>query len=128
MLQFRFSGINAAQRRCFAPDDALRSNNWSDFDEEMTRLDAVITDINIDGSDPTFQVRARDGMNWTIELGSHARNRKTGLEDALTTPGDRITVIGHPSHHFGENRIKAVQLTIGDKEFELYHDDPKAGA
>ncbi|WP_265499111.1 hypothetical protein [Paracoccus beibuensis] len=92
----------------------------------LTRLDATITDINITGSDPTLQVRAPDGMNWTIELASHARNRAIGLTDAALLPGDKVHVAGEPAHHFGETRIKALRLTINDQRFDLSEETPTA--
>ncbi|MEE2862482.1 MAG: hypothetical protein VYB46_16980 [Pseudomonadota bacterium] len=92
----------------------------------LTRLDATITDININGSDPTLQVRAPDGMNWTIELASHARNRAIGLTNAAMLPGDRVQVAGEPARAFGETRIKALRLTINDQRFDLAEESPTA--
>lgn len=122
MLRFRFLGIDVNDRRVFARDDLLAQDGWSDFEDNLTRLDATITDIYISGSDPTLQVRARDGVNWTIELADRGRNRDAGLTDRAALPGDSISILGRRTHHFGENRIKAMQLTIGNKSFELYPD------
>ncbi|SIT04893.1 hypothetical protein [Paracoccus saliphilus] len=121
-------GISTTPTRLFAPDDALSSDRWSDFEDDLTRLDATITDINILGSDPTLQVRASDGVNWTIELGCHSRNRESGLEDAPAIPGDPVSVVGRRTHHFGENRIKAVKLTIGDRDYQLYPEEPNGAS
>ena len=63
---------------------------WSDFDAELIRFEAVVTDNNIAGSDPTLQVRAPDGTNWTIELANHARNDQVGLTQAQALPGDPV--------------------------------------
>lgn len=122
MLHFMRFGLNGTTARLFAPDDALSHDRWSDFDDDLTRLDAIITDINISGSDPTLQVRANNGVNWTIELGSHSRNRKAGLEDAQILPGEPVQVVGRCTHHLGENRIKAIKLTLGDRDYRLYPD------
>lgn len=116
-------GINPYPTRLFAPDDAMSGNPWADFQGDLTRLDASITDVNITGSDPTIQVRARNGVNWTIELGDHTRNREAGLEDAPATPGDPVSVTGRETHHFGENRIKAIKLTINDRDYTLYTEE-----
>lgn len=106
----------------FARDDILPSDRWTEFEEDLTRLDAAITDINISGSDPTLQVRAPDGVNWTVELGGRTRNREVGLLEAKAIPGDKVTVLGRRTHHFGETRIKALQLTIGEQGYDLYPD------
>ncbi|MBU1289241.1 MAG: hypothetical protein KJ871_16125 [Alphaproteobacteria bacterium] len=109
-----------------AHDDAAAASPMPLDDDDLTCLDATITDINIKGSDPTLQVRAPDGMNWTVELGSHARNRALGLEGLALLPGDAVRVTGRPTHYLGETRIKALHLTIGQQSFDLDDNTDKA--
>ncbi|HIC67128.1 MAG: hypothetical protein ACU0BG_09770 [Paracoccus sp. (in: a-proteobacteria)] len=113
-------GISADRKPVFAPDDILASDRWSDFDKEAIVLEAIVIDNNISGSDATLQVRAHDGMNWTIELGRRARNMAAGLTPAQALPGDPVSVRGRRLHRFGENRIKAMHLTIAGRDFDLY--------
>ncbi|MFC0200987.1 hypothetical protein [Paracoccus rhizosphaerae] len=113
-------GIFAHRTPLHSPVETARGSDG------LTRLDATITDININGSDPTLQVRAPDGMNWTIELASHARNRAIGLTNAAVLPGDRVQVAGEPGRAFGEARIKALRLTINDQLFDLAEESPTA--
>ncbi|MBU3031786.1 hypothetical protein [Paracoccus marinaquae] len=120
MARFPIFGIAVDRKPAFARDDVLSHDGWSDFEKDLTELDATITDIYISGSDPTLQVRAHDGVNWTVELGGRSRNRDAGLLDAKPIPGDKVTVLGRRTHHFGETRIKAMQLTIGDVGYDLY--------
>lgn len=120
MPHFLLFGRIVARKPVYAPDDALAQDKWTDFDDEMIRLDAVVIDNNISGSDPTLQVRARDGVNWTIELANRSRNREAGLTESQALPGDLASVVGRRIHHFGENRIKAVHVTIGEQLFDLY--------
>lgn len=122
MPRFPSFGIAVGRKPVFARDDILSHDRWSDFEEEPTLIEATITDINIAGSDPTIQVRASDGVNWTIELASHSRNREAGLTAAMALPGDRVSVVGRRTHHFGENRVKALHLTIAETEFVLFPD------
>lgn len=91
-----------------------------EFKARLTQLDAVITDNYINGSDPVLCVRDEDGRNWTIELASRARNAEIGLKESAALPGDPIRVIGRRTRHFGEQRIKAVHLTIAGRPFEVY--------
>jgi hypothetical protein len=126
MPRFPSIGCFATPVPVFAPDDLLAADGWSEFEEDLTRLQAVITDNNIAGSDPTLQVRAEDGVNWTIELGRHSQNDAAGLTASKALPGDRIEVVGRRIHHFGENRIKALCLRIGEVEFNLYPQMPAA--
>ncbi|WCR10542.1 hypothetical protein JHW45_16045 [Paracoccus stylophorae] len=107
------------RRPVHAPDDALSQDRWTDSGDELIRLNARITDNNIGGSDPTLQVRAHDGVNWTIELASRSRNARAGLTESQALPGDQVSVVGRRTAQFGENRIKATHVTIGDKTFDL---------
>lgn len=120
MMQFLFSDRIALRSPVFARDDALAHDAWADFDSDMTTLEATVIDNNVSGADSTLQVRASDGFNWTIELGSHARNDDAGLTANAVSPGDRITVVGMQTHHFGESRIKAAQLIVAGHSFDLY--------
>lgn len=100
--------------KTFATDD------WDEFKPHLTRLEAVVTDNYISGSDPVICVRDADGRNWTIELASRARNAETGLKDSAALPGDPIRIIGRRTRRFGEQRIKAVHLVIAGRSFDLY--------
>ena len=120
MPHFPPFGIAVDRTPVFAPDDILASDRWSEYEEEVVLLEATIIDNNIAGSDPTLQVRVRDGANWTIELGRRARNVAAGLTPAQALPGDPVTVTGRPIHRFGENRVKAMRLTIAGRHFDLY--------
>lgn len=96
------------------------TDDWDEFKPHLTRLEAVVTDNYISGSDPVICVRDQDGRNWTIELAGRARNTEIGLTDSAALPGDPVQVIGRRTRRFGEQRIKAVHLTIADRPFELY--------
>ncbi|MTD99918.1 hypothetical protein GIY56_06440 [Paracoccus sp. YIM 132242] len=93
---------------------------WDEFKPHLTRLEAVVTDNYVSGSDPVICVRDEDGRNWTVELASRARNTEIGLKESAAMPGDPVRVIGRRTRHFGEQRIKAVHLTIAGRPFELY--------
>lgn len=113
---------DAADSRTPAVDlpKTFATGNWDEFKPHLTRLEAVVTDNYISGSDPVICVRDADGRNWTIELASRSRNVEIGLKESAVLPGDPIHVIGRRTRHFGEQRIKAVHLTIAGRPFELY--------
>lgn len=93
---------------------------WADFKPAETHLSGVITDVGIDAGDPTLQVRGPDGRNWTVELASRRRNQSLGLTRAALMPGDRIELTGRRTLRFGEQRIKALCLTVEGRSFELF--------
>lgn len=113
-------GIARNDMRCFDRDDSFACKVASDSQSDLTRLDANITDVNIEGSDPTLQVRAANGVNWTIELAKRSQNAHAGLTKAMAMPGDTVSVVGQCYESLGEYRIKAKRLKIADREFVLY--------
>lgn len=122
MPHFPSFGPAVVRQPVLAPDDALAQDRWTEFEDGLIRLDATVIDNNIGGSDPTLQVRAHDGLNWTIALATRNRNLAAGLTESQALPGDSVSVVGRRTQHFGENRIKATHVTIGDKSFYLYPD------
>lgn len=104
---------------CFAPADA-GGGDWSEFENELTSLDATITDLALSGRNPSLQVRARDGLNWTVELSSRDRMLGAGLTERLAGPGDAISVIGRQSRITSDTHIKALRLTISGRAYELF--------
>lgn len=103
-----------------AGSPAATGDIWADFKPAETHLSGVITDVNIDAGDPTLQVRGPDGRNWTVELADRRRNASLGLTRAAMLPGDRIEITGRRTQHFGEQRIKALRLSVEDRSFELF--------
>lgn len=115
-------GIVAARTPDMIWTRVPHEDDWSDFKAGLTRLDAVVTDNHIDGSDPVLHVRSADGRNWTIELSSRARNTAVGLTASAAMPDDEIRIIGRRTRRFGEQRIKALHLTIEGRGFDLFPD------
>lgn len=111
------TGIAALRTPAF---DLTAIPDWDDFKPNLTRLEAVVTDNYATGSDPVLCVRDADGRNWTVELAGRARNAEIGLTERAALPGDPVSIIGRRTRHFGEQRIKAVQLVIAGRTFELY--------
>lgn len=121
MSRLIHQGFAPRQSACLIlPDSA--DKGWADFKEKLTRLDGIVTDNFIDGSDPVLQIRAEDGRNWTVELGTHSQNNAAGLTAAAAMPDDRVSITGRRSRNFGEHRIKALRLVIGDRAFDLFPD------
>ncbi|TRW97404.1 hypothetical protein FNJ84_07770 [Paracoccus sp. M683] len=120
MPLFPICGRMSGPSCCHQPADTGRGQTWSGFDDEVTRLDATITDLGMSSGHPTFQVRAHDGMNWTVELGQKTRADKAGLTGRSVAPGDKVLITGHQASGFGDFRFKALRLTIAGRAFELY--------
>ncbi|AUH62853.1 hypothetical protein [Paracoccus zhejiangensis] len=109
-----------------APADT-GAGDWSGFEDELTSLDATITDLALSGRNPSLQVRARDGLNWTIELVSRDRMLSAGLTERLAAPGDAVSVTGRLSRNTSDTHIKALRLTIAGRAFELFPEELAEG-
>lgn len=122
MPRLPITSIAAARTPALTLPKEYRDDPWLDFKPELMEVDAIVIDNNIDSSDPVLNVRARGGRNWTIELADRARHAEIGLKTSAALPFERIHVIGRRTRIFGEYRIKALRLIIGDRIFDLYPD------
>lgn len=113
-------GIAALRTPAFDLTTTIDDDIWDEFQPHLTELEAVVTDNYATGSDPVLCVRDKNGRNWTIELASRVRNAEIGLKESAALPGDPVRIIGRRIRHFGEQRIKAVHLTIAGRAFEVY--------
>jgi hypothetical protein len=93
---------------------------WAEFKPAQMRLDGIVIDASLDSADPTLNVRGPDGRNWTVELADRRRNQTLGLTRAALLPGDSVHVVGRRTQRFGEQRIKALRLTVEGRSFELF--------
>lgn len=122
MPNLSIPGRNRGPAVVFAPVDSARGAPLPGYEAELTQLDARITDLGLSGSRPSLQVRAHDGMNWTVELGDRAKTRDAGLTDHDAAPGDPVSIRGHRATGFGDWRIRAISLTIAGRDFALMPD------
>lgn len=103
----------------FAPSDSGQRGAMPGYEPDIAELSARITDLSLSGSHPSLQVRAHDGMNWTVELGDRIQTQRAGLSDRLLAPGDQIKIRGHRASGFGDRRIRALRLTVAGRDYEL---------
>lgn len=99
---------------------AMAHHGWSWAEEEQTELQGTIQEIYIGPPHPELQVEAADGQIWTVELGNPRQTEAAGFVEGVSAPGDAIVVRGHRSLDADDIRIKAVRITIGDAQYDLY--------
>ena len=104
----------------FMPAGLPKAARGDEFKPHLRELTGTVTDNYSNGSDPVLCVSDAEGRNWTVELAGRARNAALGLTKAVAMPGDPIRVIGHRTRRFGEQRIKAVHLTIAGRAYPLF--------
>ena len=99
---------------------ALAHHGWSWADADQIELQGRITDIYIGPPHPVLKVQtASDGL-WTVELGNPTQTSRAGFVEGTARVGDTVKVLGNRSQDRAEKRLKAVRLTLGDRQFDIY--------
>jgi hypothetical protein len=104
----------------FAATPAAAHHGWSWAEEQQTELTGTIREIYIGAPHPVLTVAAADGQTWTIELGNPNQTARSGFKEGSAKIGDEVTALGNRARGTGEKRMKAVRITIGGKNFDLY--------
>ena len=101
---------------------ALAHHGWSWAEGEQTELEGTITDISMAPPHPSLKVEASDGVVWQVDLGNPRNTERSGFVEGSAKVGDRIAVTGNRAKDHSEKRMKAVQITVGDKTYDIYPD------
>lgn len=99
---------------------AFAHHGWSWAQEQLVRLNGVITQITIAPPHPTLQVRDAQGTVWMVELGNPGRTRQAGFVEGTTTPGTNVEVLGNRDLDPSQARMKAVRIIIDGQNFDFY--------
>ena len=89
--------------------------------DEQSELTGTIEDIYIGNPHAVLMVAAEDG-SWTVELAPPSRTRAAGFDENAAKVGDEVTAIGNRSADQNEKRMKAVQLVVNGKTYDIYPD------
>lgn len=99
---------------------ALAHHGWSWAESEKMTLEGTITAISMAPPHPTLRVRATDGRDWQVDLGNPRQTAASGFTGETAKAGDAITVLGNRSRETNEAHMKAVRITIGGKNYDMY--------
>ena len=99
---------------------AHHGRNWAD--EEQTQLTGIIKAVQIAPPHPRLDVETADAGVWRVELGNPNQTRSSGFVEGSAKVGDRIAVTGNRAKDHSEKRMKAVQITVGEKTYDIYPD------
>lgn len=100
---------------------AQAHHGWAWADEEKFELAGSIEEIFIGNPHAVLKVEAEDGL-WTVELAPPSRTRASGFDENAAKAGDQVTAIGNRSSDHAEKRMKAVQLVVNGKTYDIYPD------
>jgi hypothetical protein len=99
---------------------ARAHHGWDWAQAEQTELKGTIQKISMAPPHPSLQVKASDGKVWTIELANPAGTERSGFNANAAKAGDPIVVLGNRDKNPKTARMKAVRITVGEKQFDLY--------
>jgi len=98
---------------------AMAHHGWSWAESEQMTLQGTVEQVQIAPPHPTLKVRAKDGV-WTVELGNPSQTKEAGFVEGSAKPGDAITAVGNRDQDAAAKRMKAVQVTVGGKTYDIY--------
>lgn len=95
-------------------------HGWSWAEDEQSELTGTITEISMAPPHPTLRLKTQDGRSWQIDLGNPSQTQRSGFKGDSANVGDDITVLGNRSKKPDEAHMKAVRITVGGKQYDMY--------
>lgn len=99
---------------------ALAHHGWNWAVDEQSELEGTIDAISMSPPHPTLRVKATDGVVWQIDLGNPRQTERSGFDGRSAAVGDAIRVLGNRSKEQGKAHMKAVRITIGGRDYDMY--------
>ena len=99
---------------------ALAHHGWNWAEEEQIEMSGTILDVYIGPPHPRLQIETPDDGPWTVDLGNPRQTQAAGFVEGEAEEGDRVVVRGHRSKDSAEKLIKAVRITIDDRNYDFY--------
>lgn len=93
-------------------------HGWADFDRtKRVEINGVIVESRYENPHCFVRVQTEQA-NWAVELAAVPRMRRHAITPEMIKSGTRVILIGHP-HKKKANQMKAIQITVGGKTYEL---------
>jgi hypothetical protein len=98
---------------------AFAHHGWSWAEDEQTELKGTIESISMSPPHPVLKVKTADGT-WQVDLGNPNQTARSGFTGESAKPGDSIVVLGNRSLEKDKKHMKAVRITVGERQFDMY--------
>jgi cytochrome c oxidase assembly factor CtaG len=99
---------------------ASAHHGWAWAEDQQSTLTGKIQSISMSAPHPTLQVTDAAGATWQVDLGNPSQTERSGFTAESAKAGDAITVLGNRNREKERKHMKAVRITIGGKQFDLY--------
>ncbi len=99
---------------------AFAHHGWAWAEEELSELKGTIAEISMAPPHPALRVEAQDGREWRVDLGNPSQTQRSGFTGDAAKVGDDITVLGNRTKEPNEAHMKAVRITVGGKQYDMY--------
>lgn len=109
----------AAALALLAALPASAHHGWSWTEDGFFELTGTITAIYYGNPHPTLDVDV-EGEVWRIDLATPSATARAGFMEDTAKVGDEVIAIGNRSRDEMEKHMKAVRITIGGKNYDVY--------
>lgn len=99
---------------------AFAHHGWAWAQQEQSELKGTITEISMAPPHPALRVKDLDGRLWQVDLGNPNQTQRSGFSGDTAKVGDDITVLGNRTKEPNKAHIKAVRITVGGKQYDMY--------
>lgn len=119
-LAHRMASLLCATAIALLAAQAFAHHGWSWAEDEQSELQGTISDISMAPPHPALRVKAQDGREWQIDLGNPSQTQRSGFTGDTAKVGDDITVLGNRTKEPNKAHMKAVRITVGGKQYDMY--------
>ncbi|HUH58579.1 MAG TPA: DUF6152 family protein [Candidimonas sp.] len=98
---------------------AWAHHGWAWAEEEQMRLAGTVKEVQMAPPHPHLEVQTPQGA-WRVELANPSQTREAGFVESSAKPGDSIIATGNRAKNHAEMRMKAVQITVEGKTYDIY--------
>jgi hypothetical protein len=98
---------------------ASAHHGWSWAEDEQTTLEGTIESVSMAPPHPMLKVKAADGV-WQVDLGNPRQTERSGFTADSAKTGDPIVVLGNRTLEKDRKHMKAVRITVRDKQYDMY--------
>lgn len=99
---------------------AFAHHGWAWAEQEQSELKGTIAEISMAPPHPALRVKDQEDRLWQVDLGNPNQTQRSGFSGDTARVGDDITVLGNRTKEPNKAHIKAVRITVGGKQYDMY--------